>query len=60
MIRKTAGFAPIVERWQMMRVGQLDAVMVLNMVKSREQLSTMVINELTGAFEHLPLMAETV
>ena len=28
----------------MMRVGQLDAVMVLNMVKSREQLSTMVIN----------------
>ncbi|BBQ32840.1 ParA family protein [Aeromonas caviae] len=60
VIRKTAGFAPIVERWQMMRAGQLDAVMVLNMVKTREQLSTMVINELTGAFEHLPLMAETV
>ncbi len=60
VLRKTVGFCPIVERWQLMRAGQLDAVMVLNMVKAREQLSSMVINELTGAFEHIPLMAETI
>lgn len=60
VIRKTVGFTPIVERWQMMRVGKLDAVMVLNMVKSREQLSSMVISELTGAFKHMPLMQETI
>ncbi|MBW3834677.1 ParA family protein [Aeromonas veronii] len=58
-IRKTEQYVNTVERLMVMRP-QLRAAIMLNEVKKTERLTTMSIEELTGRWEHVPLLPETI